>query len=72
MISTSARLATVLRQVQECIDKYNHHPKKNYAFEFKRFQIILETMLEKYDDEVAQHLLDEILPNLIRDANLLD
>lgn len=72
MISTSARLATVLRQVQECIDKYSHEPKKNYAFEFKRFQIILETMLEKYDDEVAQHLLDEILPNLTREANLLD
>jgi hypothetical protein len=72
MISTSARLATVLKQVQECIDKYNQQPHKDYAFEFKRFQIILESMLEKYNDEAAQHLLDEILPNLTREANLLD
>ncbi len=72
MLSTSTRLAMVMKQVQECIDKYNKDPNKKYAFEFQRFQLMLETMLAKYDDEVAQHLLDEVLPKLTREANLLE
>ncbi len=39
MLSTSTRLAMVMKQVQECIDKYNKDPKKKLCVRVPKISV---------------------------------
>lgn len=67
-MNVQQRVEKLKSQINASIDEYKKFPNKNFLYDFQRYKIMLETILEKYNDEDLQHLLDVELPRLIRNT----
>lgn len=66
------RVNILIRQINECIDKYKSSPSSVYLNEFERYKVMGETILDKYScHEKLEHLVNVELPRLIRVARQL-
>ena len=71
-MNTEQRVNMLIRQIEECISQYKSKPSSSYLNDFERYKVMVETILDKYNNyEKLEHLVDIELPRLIRDARQL-
>jgi len=70
-MNTRQRIEKLVRQIDECIQEYKSNPSNMYLYDFERYKVMGETILEKHNDTKLEHLTEVELPRLIRDVRQL-
>lgn len=82
-MNTEQRIEKLIHQIYECIGKYKLNPSSVYLYDFERYKVMGETILdfpmenyfhkklEKHSYQQLEHLVEVELPRLIRDASQL-
>ena len=70
-MNVEQRVKKLIHQIEDCITNFNSKPSYTYLHEFERYQVMGETILEKYRNDRLEYLVEVKLPKLIRQANQL-
>lgn len=65
------RIEILTRQIEDSISQYNLKPSSSYLHEFERYKVMGEIILEKYNDNKLEYLIEIELPRFVRNARQL-
>lgn len=70
-MNVEQRIEKLMRQIETCIIEYKSKPSSIYLYDFERYKVMGETIIEKYHNPQFEHLIEVELPRLIRESRLL-
>jgi hypothetical protein len=70
-MNTKQRIEKLVCQIEACICKYKLNPSSSYLYDFERYKVMGETIIEKHSHPQLENFTEIELPRLIREARQL-
>lgn len=73
-MNPNQRIERLQHQIDSCIYEYkcNRNTSTNYLYEFQRYKMMGELLIEKYNHDKLEYLVDVELPRLIGESSQLN